>query len=493
MKQYEKQSDKNQRLINKVQNLIFYLTLLFLPTQFGKHFWPNFAILNGIRVDYLSPTVYATDILIIFIFILSVAKLQITNYKLQINFKFIKSKILVIIFTTCLFIGIIFSKSPGAGFYGLLKLLEFSFFGYFTATQINFKKEWRRIALIFSLGLFFESFLAIAQYLKQGSIGGLFYFFGERSFNNSTPGIANASLNGALVLRPYGTFSHPNVLAGYLVIAMAIVIYNFSREAGSSFAGQFSMTKFKNIFFGFVILIGTAALFLTMSRVAILLWILILILEASRIFLVVRNKDKSKFSIFPTSLSHFVKTSRDKKLRGASNFQFSIFSFAVLVIACIICGVFVVSPIRYRFIGFNFNGESLIIREELVRVSFKMFLSRPVFGIGLNNFFINLPQYNIGVIGFLFQPVHNIFMLVLTETGIIGFLVFVWFMIKTYGRIISQGSKVKGQKFSIFNFQFLILSAVLILGMFDHYFLTLQQGQLMFSFVLGLCWFKSSK
>ena len=181
MKQYEKQSDKNQRLINKVQNLIFYLTLLFLPTQFGKHFWPNFAILNGIRVDYLSPTVYATDILIIFIFILSVAKLQITNYKLQINFKFIKSKILVIIFTTCLFIGIIFSKSPGAGFYGLLKLLEFSFFGYFTATQINFKKEWRRIALIFSLGLFFESFLAIAQYLKQGSIGGLFYFFAARS------------------------------------------------------------------------------------------------------------------------------------------------------------------------------------------------------------------------------------------------------------------------------------------------------------------------
>ncbi len=34
---------------------------------------------------------------------------------------------------------------------------------------------------------------------------------------------------------------------------------------------------------------------------------------------------KSEFSIFPTSLSHFVKTSRDKKLRGASNFQFSIF------------------------------------------------------------------------------------------------------------------------------------------------------------------------
>ncbi|MCL5970380.1 MAG: hypothetical protein M1450_02695 [Patescibacteria group bacterium] len=36
--------------------------------------------------------------------------------------------------------------------------------------------------------------------------------------------------------------------------------------------------------------------------------------------------------------------------------------------------------------------------------------------------------------------------------------------------------------------KFIILVTVLVLGLFDHYFLTLQQGQLLFSLVLGIVW-----
>src|SRR6266704_691714 len=52
-----------------MENLLFSLLILFLPTQFGKHFWPSFSIIQGIRVDYLSPTLYFTDILIILLFL----------------------------------------------------------------------------------------------------------------------------------------------------------------------------------------------------------------------------------------------------------------------------------------------------------------------------------------------------------------------------------------------------------------------------------------
>src|ERR1035437_10261792 len=45
--------------------IFFYLLVLFLPTQLGKHFWPNFSYVYGIRIDYLSPTLYFTDLLVI--------------------------------------------------------------------------------------------------------------------------------------------------------------------------------------------------------------------------------------------------------------------------------------------------------------------------------------------------------------------------------------------------------------------------------------------
>lgn len=442
MKQYDKNKQNSLRKqATKIQNLIFYLVLLLLPAQFGKHFWPNFSFVDGARIDYLSPTVYATDILIILIFILSVAKFQVLSFKFQINYKSLKSKFLIIIFTTCIFTGIIFSKSPGAGFYGLLKVLEFSFFGYFTAKRINLKKEWSKIVYVFSLGLFFESLLTMAQYLKQGSIGGLLYFLGERTFNGSTPGIANTSLNGMLILRPYATFSHPNVLAAYLLIGMTAIV----------FALKYKVSNVKKWFFTLTVIIGTLALFLTMSRVAIILWVLIAL-----------------FRLWPCL----------KNLR-----------FRILFLI-IVCSSFLLSPLGYRFTHVGLEDESVVVRVELARTSFKMFLGHPLFGVGLNNFFINTP--------YVFQPVHNIFLLVLSETGIIGLFLFIWFIIKTYKRIspirqIQQArcGQTQGKNYEFLpNFLFLILSSVLILGFFDHYFLTVQQGQLMFSFVFGLCWSK---
>src|SRR5476651_2543095 len=61
---------------NKLSLLFFYLLILFLPTQLGKHFWPNFSFVYGIRVDYLSPTIYISDILFVLLFFLSIFSLR---------------------------------------------------------------------------------------------------------------------------------------------------------------------------------------------------------------------------------------------------------------------------------------------------------------------------------------------------------------------------------------------------------------------------------
>lgn len=417
--------------ILRIEQTIFYLALLFLPTQLGRHFWPEFSTVLGMRIDYLSPTFYFTDILILMLFVFVLFRLiQTSKFKYQLAnrgnyWKFIA----VVLF---LVIGILQAKNPLVGWYGLLKFLEFLFFGFYVAhVKIRFEK----IALVFSFGVIFESSLAISQYLRQGSLGGLFYFFGERAFNPQTPGIANASLNGELILRPYGTLPHPNVLGGYLTIALAMVISNFIRSASSG-------SNFKKIIYGVALAVGTVALVLTMSRIAILLWLVIL-----------------GFNLL--------------KRKG--------FTFLFLLPVLIIFAVSFFFPLATRLLNANIADESVVERIELAKSSLLMIKDSPIIGAGINNFLVSLPSYREKPADiFALQPVHNIYLLIAVETGIVGLVFFLWFLRRTF-------QEIEKKKPMIRNSLLIILSAILVLGFFDHYFLTLQQGRMFFAFVLGLC------
>ena len=50
---------------NKIEKILFSLLVVLLPAQIGKHFWPKEAFVRGIRIDYLSPTLFLTDLVII--------------------------------------------------------------------------------------------------------------------------------------------------------------------------------------------------------------------------------------------------------------------------------------------------------------------------------------------------------------------------------------------------------------------------------------------
>lgn len=100
-------------------------------------------------------------------------------------------------------------------------------------------------------------------------------------------------------------------------------------------------------------------------------------------------------------------------------------------------------------------------RSELAKISLKMWQSHPLTGVGLNNFTVAMDQYGyIPASTRFLQPVHNIYLLILSETGLIGLFGFLY--------LIFSNKKV--QPFWI----------ILFLGLFDHYLLTLQTGMLLF-------------
>ncbi len=424
-----------QRL--KLETLVFYFFLLLLPTQFGKHFWPPFSQIMGVRIDYLSPTIYATDLLILALFlIISLSKTVDWSVLITRNLGWI-------IFIIYLCTNIFLSHNPLLGLYGLVKFLELFFIGSYIARNTRIKKDLSVTVFIFTITIVFESLLAISQYIHQGSLNGLFYFLGERKFASFTLGIANASINGGLVLRPYGTFSHPNVLAGFLLCGLILIAAFFKEKEGLAL----------KIIKTTALLLGSIGLFLTLSRIAIVIWIfLAILLLIQKLIKQFKNKFKSRMS------------------------------YMALFIVVISLGLAFFTPVISRLQNSYLTEKAVTQRIELFKSTLTIIHTHPLFGVGLYNFLPNLAslQKPLFTSSFL-QPVHNIYLLITAELGIAGVVFIFIFLYKTYKRLTKHTDLARKTILTI-------LTTILILGMFDHYWLTLQQGQLLLATILGLAW-----
>ncbi|HSV94837.1 MAG TPA: hypothetical protein VLH94_02610 [Spirochaetia bacterium] len=193
-------------------DLLIKIIVFLLPTQLGLHFWPSFSRVAGIKIDYLSPTLYLVDTLLI--------TLVLFNYKIIISF--LKKNILfVCLFLSFIIINTSFSLVPQNSLIWWLHLLLYLLF-FITLKLRHLKWETIRTSLLCSTLLVVS--LEIAQLIFQTSLNGPFYYLGERAYSGSTPGIGRFNLFGLEILRPMSTFSHSNSLAGFLLI----VFYLFS-------------------------------------------------------------------------------------------------------------------------------------------------------------------------------------------------------------------------------------------------------------------------
>ncbi len=429
--------------MKKWHNIFFPIAILLIPVQFGKHFWPSFSYIYGIRVDYLSPIIYASDISILCLIITWV---YYKKWNKQIFFSLNQAHILYGMFFLVLLLSIVFSLRPLVGLYGLLKTIEFVFFSIYIACN---KPQKNNILPFLSCGIIAESFIAVLQYMKQSSIGGIFYYMGERTFNAETPGIANASIHGQLLLRSYGTFPHPNVLAAFLLIGMILILFHIDIKKAPSF---FSL----NTVFLFTLFMGTMALFTTMSRIVIVLWLICLCgVIARRAFL--------KTSVYAIS--------------------------SMTILLCLVF-IFFNTPAFTRITHLSFSDESVQQRESLLTMSLHLIEKRPLTGVGLDNFVVALSEEKTHGHVFILQPVHNIYILVLTELGFFGFCLFIGILVHAgthLYKVLKQNiTKKKNNNFVVSIA--VVYCGMIILGFFDHYFLTLQQGQLLFFFIMGLIW-----
>ncbi len=348
-----------------------------------------------------------------------------------------RAKLVLLVALLFLLLSSLQARHPEIALYFLIKVLECFFIGFYTAFVVRKILSMRQIGILIGIGVSVESVLALSQYFLQRSIGSVFYFLGERTFTPQTPGIATTSLGGELWLRAYGTFSHPNVLAGYLLLSLLLVLA----------VARKGKDRLKNLWI-VVISLGTLGMVVTLSRTALLLWL-------GSALLLLRKEGKLQ----------------------------NVFWFLGVILFSLVL-LFFFTPLPYQFFRSDLL-DSFALRVELMHAAFRMILDFPLFGVGPLHFVSSLPFYSVPLRHvFYIQPVHNIFLLAASEVGLLGLFFLLWFFSRTAFCV----QRLRKDR-TVF---FLLFASILILGMVDHYLFTLQQGQLLLAFSLGLLWAKET-
>jgi len=306
-----------------------------------------------------------------------------------------------------------------------------------------------------------ECFIGMGQFLTQKSLG--LRILGEHKLYIDRDPIASFPLpekgrwflelfssipaGRHSVLRIYGTFPHPNFFAGFLVLTLLVSNYCFAT----------ARKKWQRVAITFLILIQIITLYLTFSRAGIFAYIL-----GSCIW-------------FGLALFKKGKPLYEKKR--------PIIFLASFIAASFLLSFMVLLPLltsRGGFINYNtLVQQSDAGRIAMQNISLEIMKHHPILGVGYNCFtffpgeFLSKPSFSRD------RP-HNIYLLLISEMGILGlgcFILFLFSLVRScFIRISSP----------IFQTLLAVFISYLFIGACDLYFLVDQVGKLMFFPLSGL-------
>jgi O-antigen ligase len=355
---------------------------------------------------------------------------------------FIKSnKLLWFLVIYLLLNTFLISMDPFISLYNSLRILEvlilFLILTEITASQ----KYWQKIlAVIFFSGIA-QSIIALFQFLFQKSLG--LKYLGESFLSPQILGVAKLEVNGEKFVRAYGTFPHPNLLGIFLFLSLILGIYLFLNRKKL----LISLNRLYLLGGIALILIG---ILVTFSRS---IWFITFLLGLLLVLRYSQNLIRPDFKL------------KNSVLYIAVTFFFFLIIFGIFY-------QFIYSRICYQ----NCQDQSLILRQKYSNFSQQIIQNNSLLGIGMGQFssyFETVNPYNLDK--WDIQPVHNMYLLITSEVGLIGLaLILLFFLNKADFRFFKNPLSA-----------FLFL-AFLIIAFFDHYFWTLPQGQFILWLTLAL-------
>ncbi|HAV76831.1 MAG TPA: hypothetical protein DCX53_05685 [Anaerolineae bacterium] len=241
--------------------------------------------------------------------------------------------------------------------------------------------------------------------------------------------------NGLRILRAYGTLPHPNILGGFALLTLLGPVSYFLKGNKPNYPALL-------LFVVCIILVG-----LTFSRSA---WLGLTIFLG---VLMLKSKYLNRKRIFLLAAV------------SALTITLTLFPLRELVLTR-------VSNSTVATEQLSTFGRSWLTEQAL-----NMTLAHPLTGVGIGSFIIELAGYAIE--GAIIEPVHNLFLLVSSELGIVGLLLF----LGLYFIIAMNIIEARTPKAIMVG---ATLTGLGIISIFDHYLWTLAPGRIMLGLALGL-------
>lgn len=424
--------------MEKIRKLNIYLLCLWtflLPWQ-TRYLW-RLGEINGGYWEYGTISIYGTDIILFLFLIISALTLKTENINRQP--KNIWYGLACVVMVS--FIGLFWSPDFYLAFYKYILLLAGIGLFYFVSLNIV-KRDWLINSFLF--GLVGSAILAIWQ------------FFSQSSFSNKWLGLAYQSADrlGAAVietgdggrwLRAYGSFDHPNILGAIMAVGIIIMVWKIGETQTTTNKNKYILYWAKLFF---LIILATAC-FISFSKTAFIglfIGLLILILFTWR----EHNTDKSKRIIIS-----------------------SIFLLVVFVTLTIINRDFIFSRMSGGRLEEKSQNERITGYGEAYKLA-KLNYGR---GTGIGNYGIALAR-NVkqGEQSYYYQPAHNVFVMVISELGVVGYIAWLGFLVLLFVYIWRQR----------YALGLAIVSMMLVMFLFDHWWWSLHIGNILMWFLLGL-------
>ncbi len=428
------------------------------------------------------------------------------------NFLYGKRKTIIYILLPLVLVGwsftsIIWAENRIVSVFRSVKFLEFYLLYIFVLVRLfywNINNNVPRGTLLKKIFGFImiisliQAIIGIVQFFIQHSIG--LFWLRESLISPDIAGVAKVIFNGEAFVRAYGLFPHPNILGGFLLFSILISLLYYRMFHACHVAKKCStwnisfatgVEHFKNLRGGtiFKIILGIQllALILTFSKSAILGLILGLV------YYVYKNVPRGTF---------FSYLRKKKRL---------IFASGLIIIFTFI----ITKPDLHSFFIRSLNDRSVYVNVSPARIAMQSIaggrgtvedIKTFILGIGNSQFVISMENLPVIKENWMLEPVHNVFLLVWSELGLVGLLVLLLALgfilkgmfhprskeivprgtISCYGAGVEQFQDLRNGTLLELEKTFgTVFIGLLFIMSFDHYLWDIHQGSFLLWMTLG--------
>ena len=418
------------KLLDKIITYGLYLFVFLMPWQ--TRWIYHEGLLNGGVWEYGRFSLYGTEILLVVLLGLSLGQVIRSRYKI---FRLVRpadkqnSKLwffvgLLVIWSA---LTILWSSDKQLAWYGWLRLAEGV--GLVWLITQNVKLTTKNLGLALITAGVVQSLMAVGQWVMQLSLANK--WLGLSFLNPSALGTAVVDNGVGRFLRAYGSLPHPNMLAGFLVICLlAAVILIVIESSGRVKRLLLAATA-----------VMSMGLFLTFSRAGWLTLFICLVVYL---------------------LAAWLKKSTLKNFWPAVLIIVLVFGFLTYIYGDLVQ----TRLTSLERLEVKSNQERLAAIDQSQSVIKQHWLG----GVGLGQYTLVLAGQQPGLMAWAYQPVHNTGLMAWAELGFVGLLLLILIM----AAVFKSRSEF-----------YLLLIAVLVLGLFDHYFISFYFGIMLGWLVIG--------